>query len=685
MHSRARAAVTALNPARLPPMYAGGIVLLLLAATGMLVAVILGLRTPSEAVLAAYVVAFTEVVALSLFLSLFSELTREALVTGAVAIFFAVLGAWLLGGSPPVPRPQWRSTLRDLRRPEVLVLAVVVGLALAYVVALIVGTPPNGWDPLNYHLARAAFWLQSGRVGYIDGAYDERLNFNPPNAEIAIAFVLGVTRNEVSAGFVQFFAALACASGVFVLARRYGLARAPSLFGSLLFLTLPIVLLQASGAKNDIVVASFLLSATVFVIRRSRSELGLAALSLALAVGTKFTAAYGIPILVALAWVAPPRSYRAKRVAVLAIGLIAGTDWYAVNLVETGRLLGDQSNTGTLTAPLHPRENLLTAYGLLVDLFDVSGAQGADIWLYVVAAAVVGVALIALRRHRRPSWLIAGAVVAVASPLALAWFSEEVGRPLLLHLYGWLGRPDGYVAIGDPVSSSARTASDTASWFGPAGFLLLLAAAVAAVALTRRGSLPRLTLMAAVAPLAWFVLVALTLTYHPWQGRFFVYPIAVSAGLWGLAHRMRATAWAATALATVTAFLVLVHYVEKPSGLRLLARTDSTSVWRLRRWQVQSQHDPPLAPIFRFLDEDVGERDSVALALGPNDFGFPAFGPHLERKVELVPFGSNGDDVKAQWLYANAQRASEVDRACWRAELQSAERGTIFRRATSCA
>ena len=665
-------------------MYAGGIVLLLLAGTGTLVAAMLRVPTPSEAVLAVYVVTFAEVVALSLFLSLFADLTRGALITGAAAIFAGALGAWILRGAPRWPRPQWRSIRRDLRRPELLVLAVVVGLAFSYVVALNLGTPPNGWDPLNYHLARAAFWLQSHRVGYIDGAYDERLNFNPPNAEVAIAFALGVTRNEVSVGFVQFFAALACAGGVFALARRYGLARAPSLFGSLLFLTLPIVLLQASDAKNDIVVASFLLCATVFVIGRSGSQLGLAGLSLALAVGTKFTAAYGVPILVALAWVAPPPTHRAKRIVLLATGLIVGAYWYAVNLAETGHLLGDQSNTGTLTAPLHPRENLLTAYGLLVDLFDVSGAQGADIWLYVVGAVVVGAILVVLRRHREPRWLIAGAAVAVASPLALLVLSQEVGRPVLLHLYDWLGRPDGYVAIGDPVSSSPRTASDTASWFGPAGFLLLLGAAVAAIVLSRRGSLPRLALTAALAPVVWYVLVALTLTYHPWQGRFFVYPIAVSAGLWGLVYRTRATACAATALATVTALLVLVHYVEKPSGLPILDRTDTTSVWHLARWQVQSQHDPPLAPILQFLDDEVGEKDSVALALGPNDFGFPAFGPHLERKIELVPFGSNGDDVKATWLYANAQRANEVDPACWRAELRS-ERGAVFRRVESCA
>jgi cytochrome c-type biogenesis protein CcmH/NrfF len=666
-------------------MYAGVVVLLLLSGTGIIVAAMLRVPTPSEAVLAAYVVAFAEIVGLSLFLSPFADVKRGPLIAGTAAVFVGAVGAWLLLGSPRVMFPAWRTTLRLMSHPPVLVLGLVVGLALAYVVALILGTPPNGWDPLNYHLARAAFWLQSGRVGYIHPAYDERLNFNPPNAEVAMAYALGVTRNEASVGFVQLFAALACAGGVFALARRYGLGKREAVFASLLFLSLPIVLLQASGAKNDLVVASFLVCATVFVVGRSWSELGLGALSLALAVGTKFTAAYGIPILLALAWTAGPRAHRPRRLLALGIGAVAGAYWYGVNAFETGRLLGDQSNAGNLTAPLHPRENLLTAYGLLVDTFDVSGAEGADIWLYVIAAVVVGTALFTLSRRRRgAAWTIAGATAVVASPLALALVSERVGRPILLRLYEWLDRPDGYIAIGDSVSSSPRTASDTASWFGPVGFLLVLGAAVAAIVLIRRRSLPRLAWLAAAAPLAWFALVALTLTYHPWQGRFFIYPVAVSAGLWGLAHRERGAAWAATALATVTALLVLVHYTEKPSGVRLLASTDGTSVWRLARWQVQSQHDPPLAPILRFFDEDVPQRGTVALALGPNDFGYPFFGAQVARRVELVQFGSDGGDVTAMWLYANPQRAREIDRACWRAALES-ERGTIFRRLESCA
>src|SRR5207245_5474588 len=132
------------------------------------------------------------------------------------------------------------------------------------------------------------------------------------------------------------------------------------------------------------------------------------------------------------------------------------------------------------------------------------------------------------------------------------------------------------------------------------------------------------------------------------------------------------TAWAAVAIAAVTALLSLDHFVEKPSGLRLLDRTATASVWHMERWQVQSQHDPALGPILRFFDQSVPSRDSVALALGPNEFSFPFFGPHLTRHIELVPFGSNARTLATRWLFSDPQRTSEIDSSCWHVVLRAA-------------
>ena len=656
----------------------GVIVLAALAGTGILVAAAIGLGRYSEFVLASWLVAFAEVVGLSLFLSLFGSMTRPSLVGGVLALLAAALGLWLMAGSPHPPELP-RSALRSLRRAwPILVLAGVVLLASGYAAALILGTAPNGWDQLNYHLARAAFWAQADRVAYVDHAYDERINFFPPNGAIPVAFVLQVTRLELLAALVQLSAALAAAVGVFALSRRLGLDHRAAAFGALLFLTLPIVLLQSTTTKNDLVLGALLVAATVFLLGESRRHLGLAGLAVALAVGTKFTAAYGVAVLVVLALVATPRSGRVGRIAAIGLGGLAGTYWYAVNLFETHSLLGDQSNIPGLLAPLSPPENLLSAVGLAVDTLDVSGAEGSDVGLYLVAAVAVAAALALTGSASWRRAALAGALV--ASPLLILVLSEEVGRPALLSLYDLLGEPKGYLAEGDAVTSSPATASDTGSWFGPVGLLLVSAVGLAAVLLVRRRALPIVALVPAVAPFAWLCLVSLSITYHPWQGRFFIYPVALSATLWGLVLRARALAWGVVALGATTALLSLVHYAEKPSGLRLLEPSDATSAWTLERWETQSLHDPALAPVFRFLDEEVPRSDSVALALGANDFGYPAFGPRLQHRVALVPFGSDASEIATAWLVANPERSGQIASACWSPALV-VDAGTVFRRA----
>jgi hypothetical protein len=661
---------------------AGVLAVCLISATGALIAATLGIHGRADAFLTAYVAAFAEIVALSLFLSPFHDLKRADLIAGTVALFVVTYGIWFLAGSrpfvflqrPPAPFP---------RRGPVLFLGVGVAVGLGYAVALILRTPPNGWDPLNYHLARVAFWLQSGRIGYIEPTYDERLNLNPPNAEIGSAFALGVTHDETTVGFVQFSAAAACAVGVFALARRVGLSRIEAAFGSLLFLTLPVVALQATGAKNDLVLASFLVAAAVFTLGTRRVDIPLAGLATTLAVGTKSTAIYGVILVAALALRSPFR--RAPRIAAIVLGAAFGAYWYIVNLVETGHLLGDQSSQQAVTAPFRPPENLLTAVGTAVDTLDLSGAVGADIFVYAIAGFAIAAGLVIVRRHRgsAPVAAVVASVVA-AVPLILLGLTEHVGRPALVHLYGALGKPEGYVPSGDTAVSSPTVASQTASWFGPLGLALVGSTGVTAAVLCRRGRLHRYALFLALAPAIWFVLIALTLSYNPWLGRFFIFPVAVSAAFWGRALARPAAAWSAAALGLVTLVLTLDHYDEKPLGLRLLDRTHVTSVWSMARWQVQSTHDPPLGPVFQFLDEQIPAKSSIALALSVNDFGYPAFGPHLERHVAVVPFGSTAKSIQTQWLYASQERTAEIDAACWELVFRSTE-GDVFRRRPACA
>jgi hypothetical protein len=654
----------------------------LLAGTGLVVATTARVREPPQLLLAAYVVAFVEIVGLTLVLSAFEAVTRQAILIGLAGVLAAAVLVWLTVGAPRPPRVPIRRVRALGDCPELLVLALGTALGLGYVVALIVATAPNTWDSLSYHLARAALWSQENRIGYLANAYDERINANPPNSEIALTFLLEVGRNEQLTGFVQFAAALAIAVGVFALARKLGLSRRQAAFGGLLVLTLPIVLLQASTTQNDLVAASFLVTATVFVLGDSRREFILAALATALAIGTKIPAAYGLPLLAATALV-PPSAYRAERFAAVLVGTALGSYWYVVNIVLTGDPLGDLPSEEELVAFLEPTTNVLSTYARVLDAFDLSGAAGMDILVYA-GVAVLAAAVVALgSRGSRPRAIRSAVAVAalVLAPFALLAAHYALWR-VFAKVHDVLEAPDGELPVQG--WESQTIASDSISWFGPLGLLLVIGVGGAAVSLVRRGSLPPVAVVMAAAPLAWLLLLALSLAYDEWQGRFFVYPVALSASLWGLVLPRRAFAVAAVAIAATTAALSLVHFREKPSGLRLLEAGVPSSVWGLERWQTQSVVRMEMGPVLRFVDARVPRGSVIALALGEDDFGYPPFGEGLDRTVELVPDGSPVRGVSgAEWLLASPERSTAIDRACWRLAFGTSRGWGIFTRSTA--
>jgi hypothetical protein len=662
---------------------------LLLTTTGLALGATLRVRSLAELLLAAYVLAFAEVVALTLLLSPFDGIRRPALLAGLAVVCALAVGLWWRSGRPVAATGALRAAGRVLREwPPLVVLATAVSLAFAYVIALVVGTPPNAWDTLSYHLARAALWRQDGAAGYIDNAYDGRLNGNPPNGELALTFVLELTRDERFAGFAQLLGALALATGVFALARRLGLSRPEAAFGGLLFLTLPLVVLQASTALNDLVLAALLLAATVFLLGDSRQSLGLASLATALAVGTKVTAAYGVVILLLVAVVASPRDARPGRVVAIGLGALAGSYWYVLNLAKTGRALGPHYGTD-LIALFEPRENLLSALARILDTLELPGTEGSggfsnsDALLYVVVAAVLLSTLVVIAlttgRVRLSVALTAGWLALL--PLSVPPLGYVYWRAFA-KLHDVLGGPEGELPVGEWPRQT--TASETISWFGPLALFLLVGVAVASVVLHRRGSWSGLAVALAVAPLLWLVLVSASIEYDVWQGRFFVFPVALSAALWGVVLRTPAVAWAAVAIGATTVALSLVNSLEKPSGVQLFADREIESVWGRERWEVQSLTRAEIAPVLRFLEEEVPTDAAIALALNGDEWGYPAFGRHLERPVELVPLRSTGRGVAAGWLLLGPARPGALDPVCWRPVVDTPSGWAVLRAQPGC-
>jgi hypothetical protein len=655
----------------------------LLATTALAAAATLRLRSLAEFALAAYLLAYGEAVLLVLVLSPFGAVERPVLLVGLAIPCVVAASAWWWRGHP-LPDVSGLRRVASLMRSDRIFwpLGGVVALALAYTVALILGTPPNNGDSLAYHLARAAFWRQDGGVGYIEHAYDG-LDAFPPNTEAVFTLIMEVTRSERALGFVQFGSVMACAVAVFALARRIRCSEREATFAALVFLTLPTVLLQASTTKNDLVVAASLLAATAFLVGDRRwPNHALVVLATALAVGTKVLALFALPLLAIVAIGVRPAEQRPQRLLALAAGIALGSYWYVLNVLKTGRILGDVGAEDS-TVIFQIQENVLSAAALVLDTFDVSGAVKADVLVYALVAALFFVPSI-LRRQNDG----AGSASLLSVCLFVAVFPFGVLASSYVLWHGFETLDDHLDAPNDDLPrygwATPTQASESFSWFGPIGPLLLVAAGATAVVLVRRGSWSRLALLFGFAPLVWLIIVAASLPYHPSYGRYFIFPVALSASLWGLVLRVRAAAWAICALSATTALLSVVHFFEKPSGLRLLEGDVPETIWGAERWRVHSAPKPetPQAAL-RFL-ATLPKNDSVALALGYNDFTYAAFGPRFERRVELVPEGSDGRTVDAMWLLANASRADTIDATCWRPVVESPEGWVGFRRRDAC-
>ncbi len=649
----------------------------MVAATSFIVATRLGSLPLPGLVLAGYLVGFAEVVTVTLALSVVDALTRTTLLISVAAVFVV---AFVVLRRRPVQLRSIRDDLAlvraELRDPPLVVLAAAVGVGLVYSAALATLLPPNDWDAMTYHLARAAFWIQQQGVGYVPETQVVMINAYPPNAEIGALFTMVLSDGDRFVGLVQYAGLSATAIATYGISRRVGFDRRPALFGALVLLTTPVVILQGSAALNDLVVASFLAAATYFFLGETRREFALGGLALALAVGTKFTALVALPLVALVVLAGQPRR-RWPRLALAGVaGLALGSYWLIVNLLETGSLDGGAGEELGEDADRSLQAALARATRLLISFAD-SLDVGRDALLYPLSAAAFVLVLGALewRRGRRP-WLALAALGVVAClPLAVPLVREG-----LLRAHESLWR-----ALGDPklaalaADGGSRPPSSTGSYYGPAGLVLLLAATFLVVQGVRRHVLRPLAAVLAIAPLVFTLLLALAVGYDPYRGRFFMFSVALSAATWGVVLGRRWLAWGIVSMASVTLLLALVYSAEKPAGIRLLdlSRTGG-GVWGRSRTDVQTWVRPgDTAEVVRFF---AGESPTgrVGLRVKDTDWVYPYFGPALDRKVFFVPDGADLDGL--DWLVLPEGRVETPGRE-WSLALLTEDGWRVYRRA----
>ena len=225
-----------------------------------------------------------------------------------------------------------RISWRWLTSPAEWIMATVLGGLLGLTLAVALGAPPNTPDALSYHLPRQLMWLQQGGVSHFVTA-DDRALMMPPLSEMIQAHAMLLAGGDVWANFPQWLAYFLGGIVASLLARELGAVGRTQVLAALVFATLPMAYLEASSAKNDLLVAVWLAIFAWYTLRLLRPERApltdwlLAAAALGVGLETKTTAfIFGAVIGIGLlpAWVREPRRALLFPVIVL---ILAGPHW----------------------------------------------------------------------------------------------------------------------------------------------------------------------------------------------------------------------------------------------------------------------------------------------------------------------------------------------------------------------
>ena len=127
-------------------------------------------------------------------------------------------------------------------------------LVVAAVALVAVVTPPNVPDVFVYHMTRVVVWAQQRSVEFFSTWSPQQL-FQPPWSEYGMLHLFSLARSDRWVNLIQVFAFAGSAIVASLLARDLGARTSGQVLAAVLVVTTPEVVLQASNAKNDCVVA----------------------------------------------------------------------------------------------------------------------------------------------------------------------------------------------------------------------------------------------------------------------------------------------------------------------------------------------------------------------------------------------------------------------------------------------
>jgi len=635
------------------------------------------LRPPTRPafLISGFILVWADLVFTAQILSLLNLVTPGGMLAGHSLLTFAALILWRVTGRPSHPRitlPSVAGMLKSARsNPDLWALGLAVGLGYALLALVIVLVPPNNLDSFVYHLTKVAYWIQHKTLAPWQTPCLHQTLF-PLNAEIGSLESMVFLHSDLLAGFVQWLSALGSMAAVFGLARGFGSSRTQAAYASCLYLSLPMIILQATTTQTDLTAAA-IITAMFFLLMvglnaKHRGMLILSGAALGLALGTKLTAFMILPgFVIGLAYIVLRQSRRMIRLLLLWAGaclagfIVLG----AFNYVQGARYMKQsptedralprppaQINSDAATSaeqtkpdgnPVLPNQTALPQAGKSAPAPQTKPEVLSGDNLQLGSTLDLDVTLMRFNVARDLFSFLD--LTGVPQPPAdfLARVRSAAGQGVLAPLLFPRGnkRVSGN-AIAYAVQDSRPPVSEASSFFGPLGFFLWLPLVLywAVAGWIKRDArlIPALGFLV-------FMLILSGQYWVPFRGRYYCLAMALSAPLVAFLYDRGRSRAVFRGLVLITALAVMTGTILTDAQKPLVG---PQAIWgktrRERRTVLWGTSRIPARVVY----EDLPRQGSVATILRSTDPEYVWFGENLERT--LTPIFPPPTVIDLGWL-----------------------------------
>ena len=115
-------------------------------------------------------------------------------------------------------------------------------------------TVPYNYDSMTYHLARIGYWIDHKSVAHYITNIDRQV-YSPVLAEYNLLHMMLLSDNDTFVNFFQYFCMFAAAYFIYKCAQKLGVNQLFALFGTFVFMLMPLTISQSITTQNDLFAA----------------------------------------------------------------------------------------------------------------------------------------------------------------------------------------------------------------------------------------------------------------------------------------------------------------------------------------------------------------------------------------------------------------------------------------------